>query len=257
MYVYHQRFTGHSFSSDTRSIGQPVVSMDHIELLLSCNRSSNQSITSHFFHQISPVFTGKLIFVLKFNPIFFASFQNTLIHFPGKCLGIHIRHQIRAYLHKIDIFPIFLHIMVLVQRLHITGVGSTLIFITARFRHDEEHFNSLFSQSPGQSQTCSSQSSGNMRWKLPAKHQYSSFHIIIINFFCNRAKPSFPLSCFPIRSFPLHSSRLPLPHLSSVIYHLYKTSPAKPYFSESPPHSRLAIYTHSEYKEDFRHKFPR
>ena len=32
-------------------------------------------------------FTGKLIFVLKFNPIFFASFQNTLIHFPGKCLG--------------------------------------------------------------------------------------------------------------------------------------------------------------------------
>ena len=221
MYVYHQRFTGHSFSSDTRSIGQPVVSMDHIELLLSCNRSSNQSITSHFFHQISPVFTGKLIFVLKFNPIFFASFQNTLIHFPGKCLGIHIRHQIRAYLHKIDIFPIFLHIMVLVQRLHITGVnnfGSTLIFITARFRHDEEHFNTLFSQSPGQSQTCSSQSSGNMRWKLPAKHQYSSFHIIIINFFCNRAKPSFPLSCFPIRSFPLHSSRLPLPHLSSIIF---------------------------------------
>ena len=248
MYVYHQRFTGHSFSSDTRSIGQPVVSMDHIELLLPCNRSSNQSITSHFFHQISPVFTGKLIFVLKFNPIFFASFQNTLIHFPGKCLGIHIRHQIRAYLHKIDIFPIFLHIMVLVQRLHITGVnnfGSTLIFITARFRHDEEHFNTLFSQSPGQSQTCSSQSSGNMRWKLPAKHQYSSFHIIIINFFLQSCETFVPLIVFPYPKFStsfLSSASSPsiICHLSSIIFTKFLQ---QSHTSQNLPHTPGLRYT--------------
>ena len=75
--------------------------------------------------------------------------------------------------------------------------------------------------------------------------------------FPGRGKPSFALSPnSSLLQIPYKISSL-IWHLSSVIYHLYKTSPAKPYFSESPPHSRLAIYTHSEYKEDFRHKFPR
>ena len=83
------------------------------------------------------------------------TFFEVLVAFAGKGFGVEIRHEVWAYLHKVDMFPEIFNFFGVLQHLYIAGVDNfrhAAILITRGFWHYKQHFHAVFSQSLGDTQ---------------------------------------------------------------------------------------------------------
>ena len=76
--MHDKRLATDFLGCNSRSIGQPVVSMDHIIGCLLCDHGSNDGIPGNLFHQFDSVFPGELVAVRKYGLGFVGTFHRIL-----------------------------------------------------------------------------------------------------------------------------------------------------------------------------------
>ena len=105
MHVDHQRLSTHVFRMDTRRIGQPVVRMDNVILLSTCDHTRYDGVVVDLLQQVVGITTGKL-HATQIIHMAVAEVRINMVTIPIILLGIHtcLRHLL-LHIGGIHIFP--------------------------------------------------------------------------------------------------------------------------------------------------------
>ena len=171
--MYHQGLAAGFLGRDARPVSQPVMSMDHIKLVVHGNFHCHHRVMLHFLHQIGPVSPGKLILA----PTVCRHIEHRTGLFQLLYLEIlpqtHIGNQARFHLDIGQVLEKFLIYRVAQINLHIRGIdhpGHRGILVPMQFRCHENHLDPLGQQSLAHPVTGSPQTPCDMRRKFPAEH---------------------------------------------------------------------------------------
>ena len=179
MHMHYQRFARYALRSNTCKVGQPIVSMDNIELSLQilCDLRSNNGITSDLLHKVCTIFTREGVALtpqIACLPTLLTRLYE-LIVISFIILRRKIWHKIGVYMNKRhfidDVGAIGTNLTeygLNITRIHHTD--KTLVLIARSARHNECNIYIVTSQSASHSVTGCTESSRNMWRKLPTKH---------------------------------------------------------------------------------------
>ena len=134
MHMNTQRFTRHTLSMNTSRICQPVMCMDNIEIVCTCNDTSNNRIIINLFVQISRI-TSRKIHCTKVVDIHIIK------------VGIDVLTQLEVKFWRHNITKTILHIIIAKftisdwHMIHCHNLSVGMVFITKRMWQAEDCLN--------------------------------------------------------------------------------------------------------------------
>ena len=187
--VYHKRFAGELFSCNSGKVGEPVVSVDDIELILvlECDCAADHCVAGNLLHQIGSVFSGEFEFLAIGDAEILHLPLSLLLNHIGKIFRCNIRHHIGSNVHELHFSEKFIHAFGNRIYSHIAGIDDAdcrLVLVTRCGRHHEKDFHVVLGKTLGHTVAGSTETSGDMGREFPTEHKdshiYSSFLYLFI-----------------------------------------------------------------------------
>ena len=174
----NERLAGQFLGRDAGQIGQPVVGVDDVELILVLHRyrASDHRIVGHLLHKVRAIASGKTELRADALGKILALEPALRLHHLVELLRIHVRDHVRADAHELHLVQKLIH-----RRAHrldrnITGADDpcgALILVAGSGRHHKQSLHTIVGQAFDDSVAGRTESSRDVRRKLPSKHQNS------------------------------------------------------------------------------------
>ena len=179
VHVHHQRLARYALGGDTGVVGEPVVGVNHVKLTLQVlgYLGCNHSIAGYLLHQVCTILTREGVTLLPAVGRRPDALTRLDILLVVRCVLLRrdVGHHVRVDVDKRDLIQnvVLAAGAGAINGLDITGIhyaNKTLVLITVSVRNDERDVHAITCQTASHAVACRSQTSGNVRRKLPAEH---------------------------------------------------------------------------------------